>query len=165
MNRFDIAILLCVLTLSSCMDKNNGGAEGLLQEKIIMLKKFFFIYDLECVDMTSRERADTTFMMVLPEHKNAGPYIMYVATGDCSYCIGTVLDFLRVCAFVGEEQYRPNIAIKNSLELFRYYLKEDGLEDAVYETEIIELPEGTNVPDGMYLIYRNRIINYASWEI
>ena len=70
-----------------------------------------------------------------------------------------------MCAFVGEEQYRTNIAIKNSLELFRYYLKEAGSEDAVYETEIIELPEGTNVPDGMYLIYRNRIINYASWEI
>lgn len=70
-----------------------------------------------------------------------------------------------MCVLAGEEQYRPYIAIKNNPELFRYYLTEDGLDAAVKETDIIQLLEEVMAPDGMYLIYNNRIINYAKWEI
>ena len=163
MNRLNMAILLCALMLHSCETEKNVDTDDIAHEKIMKLKTFSFIYDLGCVDVPGRERADTTFLTVLPEHKDANPYIVYVATGDCSHCIGMVLDFLRACDLAGEEQYRPYIAIKNSPELFKYYLNEDGLKEVVWD--IMQLPEGVMALDGMYLIYRNRIINYASWEI
>lgn len=164
-NKLNIFVVaLGALALSSCMTDKNRSTDDLVGEKIQALKTFSFIYDLECVDVAGRERADTTFMTMLP-HKETGPYIVYVATGDCSYCIGTALDFLHVCVLAGEEQYRPYIAIKNNPELFRYYLTEDGLDAAVMETDIIQLLEEVMAPDGMYLIYNNRIINYAKWEI
>lgn len=101
-NKLNIFVVaLGALALSSCMTDKNRSTDDLVGEKIQALKTFSFIYDLECVDVAGRERADTTFMTMLP-HK---------------------------------------------------------------ETDIIQLLEEVMAPDGMYLIYNNRIINYAKWEI
>ena len=159
-------IVVSSLSLSSCISRNERYSDGtVMREKWMSLKTFSFIYDIQCVDMASRERADTTFMTALYGRNKEDPYIMYVVTGDCSYCIGTALDFIQVCMSAGMERYHPYIAIINNPELFKYYLREDGLDEVFRGSDMILLPEGLEVPDGMYLIYKNRILNYAEWEI
>lgn len=151
--------------LNSCGGRGEKNVMDYIEEeKVRTLKAFEFVYDMKCVYLNGRERADTTFRIVFPDSGNSS-LLVYAVTGDCSFCIAVALDFIRTWSLVREGELCPYIVVKNSPELFKYYLKEEGLEGYISSSNILSLSDESIVPDGVYLIYERRIIKYASWKI
>lgn len=133
------------------------------KEKLFDIQKLMFIYDMNNIDFNSKERSDTLFRMSGIFPNDTSKQLVYVATGDCSICIATMMDFL-ITWNSGVELPIPTILIKGSnVELAKFYTAQEFGKDI--HINIISIPHEIYAQDGVYLIVKRRILDYLPWTI
>ena len=152
------------------------GSTGIDSSKIRRLEAFTNI-DLEKAYASSLEEGNSfpdfsSAFTLSPEDDIA--LILFITRPDCSACIASTLDFLST-----------NSRSKNTCPAFLFFKEGDRniyefykdqytqqidstTRNYINNTFIIGVgysEEANNAPDGAYLLYRNRVINYMPWSL
>lgn len=166
MKQLSVYIFTLVLALLiGCKAQNTGTNNNKMYDA---LRQASFIYDLECIPLDKMERADTLWREAIPSEMNGTPYLAYVVTGDCSYCISASIQFFH--AYYSEEHERQLglLVIKGDEEIFRYYVNKENFNDSILNSiksiPTLNIDESSPAQDGIYLIYNKRIINYVPYK-
>lgn len=161
MYKIILPILLVLLILPPACRQRHGSDDN--DRKLRDIRKLMSVYDIEAINFNVMERADTLFRVsgLFPE--DSTKRLVYVANGNCSVCIASLINFLSTWER-GLVLPEPTLVIKGANdELVKYYLMQQ-------EGNWIGLPRAT-VPsdiyaqDGAYLIVNGRIINHIPWTI
>lgn len=188
-------ILFISMTVASCGNRNNNQGSnsntstdsdtgispsviestGIDSSKIRRLEAFTNI-DLEKAYASSLEDGNSfpdfsSAFTLSPEDDIA--LILFITSPDCSACIASTLDFLstnsrsNTCPTIlffkegnrdiyefNKEQYTQQLDSTT-----RHYINHTFVISVGYSEE------ANNAPDGAYLLYRNRVINYMPWSL
>lgn len=154
-----LSLFLTAIFIHSC---NNAVSNDIWKDEIMAIKKLLFIYDSEIIDYDSKERADTLFRKTGLFPPDSARHLVYVSTGDCSSCIGDLMNFL----FILEQDTTlpaPTILVKgDNDELLKYYLGETNKKYLSFKRHVIS--QDAYSPDGIYIVVRGRIIDYSPWN-
>lgn len=161
-----LLVLLSVVAVS-CKSQDAMTAE---QDKVRQIRFFTFVYDMECMDLGGRQRCDTTFWTAsIPDDQSI--HLLYAVNGECSVCLSKALDFIDKWLSIENPDSVPCIVLKGREEYWQYYFSQfcqELSEEQLQKTgkiDVISVPAEVYAPDGMYLIFKNRIIKYEEWKI
>lgn len=103
------------------------------------------------------------------------PWMLYLSSTDCSVCIVAILDFMMSFCHLSTDFETPVIVLKDGdKEIFDFY--REKLLSHITDKDVIEKLQGfhvfnvlsdnsKNLNDGIYLIYRDQVINYMNWRL
>lgn len=154
-----------MLLSHGCLSAINGCTDIQTAKKHKTINAVSFIYDIECIPIQKMVRTDTLWRTAAANIESEEPYIAYVATGDCSFCIADAFDFIRTYYDMHNDKEFKLLLVKGGEEVFRYYMEKEDINELTENITTIFIPEETYSQDGIYLVYNGRIINYASWNI
>lgn len=183
-------ILFISMTVASCGNRNNNQGSnsntstdsdtgispsviestGLDSSKIRRLEAFTNI-DLEKAYASSLEDGNSfpdfsSAFTLSPEDDIA--LILFITSPDCSACIASTLDFLSTNS---RSNTCPTILFfkEGNRDIYEFYKEQytqqldSTTRHYINHTFVISVgysEEANNAPDGAYLLYRNRVINY-----
>ena len=182
-------ILFISMTVASCGNRNNNQGSnsntstdsdtgispsviestGIDSSKIRRLEAFTNI-DLEKAYASSLEDGNSfpdfsSAFTLSPEDDIA--LILFITSPDCSACIASTLDFLSTNS-------RSNTFKEGNRDIYEFYKEQytqqldSTTRHYINHTFVISVgysEEANNAPDGAYLLYRNRVINYMPWSL
>ena len=109
-----------------------------------------------------------------PENKT--PQLLYLATPDCSFCIASALDFMYTYCLIDNQNIpKPLIILKEGDKAIFEFYKDKFIKDLdstnfkitdnFKSIKIISRYwySANEADDGVYLLYRNHVINYMQW--
>ena len=188
-------ILFISMTVASCGNRNNNQGSnsntstdsdtgispsviestGLDSSKIRRLEAFTNI-DLEKAYASSLEDGNSfpdfsSAFTLSPEDDIA--LILFITSPDCSACIASTLDFLSTNS---RSNTCPTILFfkEGNRDIYEFYKEQytqqldSTTRHYINHTFVISVgysEEANNAPDGAYLLYRNRVINYMPWSL
>ena len=188
-------ILFISMTVASCGNRNNNQGSnsntstdsdtgispsviestGLDSSKIRRLEAFTNI-DLEKAYASSLEDGNSfpdfsSAFTLSPEDDIA--LILFITRPDCSACIASTLDFLSTNI---RSNTCPTILFfkEGNRDIYEFYKEQytqqldSTTRHYINHTFVISVgysEEANNAPDGAYLLYRNRVINYMPWSL
>lgn len=153
-------LLIIIPMLSSC--RSRAASMG-IPEKLREIQKLLFVYDLDAIDFDAMERVDTLFLTPDIFSDDNIKRMAYVVTGDCSFCIASLMDFLATWES-GDGLPEPALMIKgDNDELVKYYLAQQDKNYLMFPRKVIA--SDIYAQDGAYLIINGRIIKYIPWSI
>lgn len=188
-------ILFISMTVASCGNRNNNQGSnsntstdsdtgispsviestGLDSSKIRRLEAFANI-DLEKAYASSLEDGNSfpdfsSAFTLSPEDDIA--LILFITRPDCSACIASTLDFLSTNS---RSNTCPTILFfkEGNRDIYEFYKEQytqqldSTTRHYINHTFVISVgysEEANNAPDGAYLLYRNRVINYMPWSL
>ena len=186
-------ILFISMTVASCGNRNNNQGSnsntstdsdtgispsviestGIDSSKIRRLEAFTNI-DLEKAYASSLEDGNSfpdfsSAFTLSPEDDIA--LILFITSPDCSACIASTLDFLSTNS---RSNTCPTILFFKEGNRDIYYKEQytqqldSTTRHYINHTFVISVgysEEANNAPDGAYLLYRNRVINYMPWSL
>ena len=99
--------------------------------------------------------------------------ILFITSPDCSACIASTLDFLSTNS---RSNTCPTILFfkEGNRDIYEFYKEQytqqldSTTRHYINHTFVISVgysEEANNAPDGAYLLYRNRVINYMPWSL
>lgn len=183
------------MTVASCGNRNNNQGSnsntstdsdtgispsviestGLDSSKIRRLEAFTNI-DLEKAYASSLEDGNSfpdfsSAFTLSPEDDIA--LILFITSPDCSACIASTLDFLSTNS---RSNTCPTILFfkEGNRDIYEFYKEQytqqldSTTRHYINHTFVISVgysEEANNAPDGAYLLYRNRVINYMPWSL
>ena len=161
MKNIIIHILFIVSTLLLSWDIS--AADNDHYKKLLDIQKLMFVYNIDNIDFNTKERADTLFRKPDVFPHDTSRQLAYVATGDCSICIATMMDFLIIWS-KGSGLPVPTILVKGpDVELVKFYIAQEFGQD--FNFDIISIPPEIYAQDGAYLIIKNKILDSLPWSI
>ena len=100
--------------------------------------------------------------------------ILFITRPDCSACIASTLDFLSTN--IRSKNTCPAILFfkEGNRDIYEFYKEQytqqldSTTRHYINHTFVISVgysEEANNAPDGAYLLYRNRVINYMPWSL
>lgn len=179
--------LLFFMAVTSCGHSGNDskseadsagttGSTGIDSSKIRRLEAFTKI-DLEKAYASSLEEGNSfpdfsSAFMLTPEKDM--PLILFITRPDCSACIASTLDFLSTNS--RSKNTYPTILFfkEGNSDIYEFYKDQytqqidSTTRNYINNTFVISVrysEEANNAPDGAYLLYRNRVINYMPWSL
>ena len=188
-------ILFISMTVASCGNRNNNQGSnsntstdsdtgispsviestGIDSSKIRRLEAFTNI-DLEKAYASSLEDGNSfpdfsSAFTLSPEDDIA--LILFITSPDCSACIASTLDFLSTNS---RSNTCPTILFfkEGNRDIYEFYKEQytqqldSTTRHYINHTFVISVgysEEANNAPDGAYLLYRNRVINYMPWSL
>lgn len=151
------------------------GSTGIDSSKIRRLEAFTNI-DLEKAYASSLEDGNSfpdfsSAFTLSPEDDIA--LILFITSPDCSACIASTLDFLSTNS---RSNTCPTILFfkEGNRDIYEFYKEQytqqldSTTQHYINHTFVISVgysEEANNAPDGAYLLYRNRVINYMPWSL
>lgn len=151
------------------------GSTGIDSSKIRRLEAFTNI-DLEKAYASSLEEGNSfpdfsSAFTLSPEDDIA--LILFITSPDCSACIASTLDFLSTNS---RSNTCPTILFfkEGNRDIYEFYKEQytqqldSTTRHYINHTFVISVgysEEANNAPDGAYLLYRNRVINYMPWSL
>ena len=183
------------MTVASCGNRNNNQGSnsntstdsdtgispsviestGIDSSKIRRLEAFTNI-DLEKAYASSLEDGNSfpdfsSAFTLSPEDDIA--LILFITSPDCSACIASTLDFLSTNS---RSNTCPTILFfkEGNRDIYEFYKEQytkqldSTTRHYINHTFVISVgysEEANNAPDGAYLLYRNRVINYMPWSL
>lgn len=193
--RIFILILFISMTVASCGNRNNNQGSnsntstdsdtgispsviestGIDSSKIRRLEAFTNI-DIEKAYASSLEDGNSfpdfsSAFTLSPEDDIA--LILFITSPDCSACIASTLDFLSTNS---RSNTCPTILFfkEGNRDIYEFYKEQytqqldSTTRHYINHTFVISVgysEEANNAPDGAYLLYRNRVINYMPWSL
>lgn len=169
-----LTTIVIIFFLTSCGNTNGKPSEVLSSSLImdslkIQILRSFVNIDYQKVDPGTDTAMHSGFFSEIPV--TTDPILCYVATPDCSFCIATVLDFMRTVCLSDTKSMIPIIVFKDGdSDLFQFYKEQyiSHLDSSLHQT-FKSIPAlnlyneyVNNTKDGAYLIYNGRILNYMS---
>lgn len=111
---------------------------------------------------------------IIPLHyENTEPQLLYIATPDCSFCVTSALDFIVAFSQTHVRSLLPIVVLKSGdPDIFEFYRKRkitDSLDQKTagilntFQTVSSNNEALDTTPDGVYLIYRDRIVKFTPW--
>ena len=178
-------MLLTFMTVTSCGHSGNNSKTGISpsviestgidSSKIRRLEAFTNI-DLEKAYASSLEDGNSfpdfsSAFTLSPEDDIA--LILFITSPDCSACIASTLDFLSTNS---RSNTCPTILFfkEGNRDIYEFYKEQytqqldSTTRHYINHTFVISVgysEEANNAPDGAYLLYRNRVINYMPWSL
>lgn len=163
-------LLLAVVFFFGCKSSRNSGiySNG---DKILFLETFYKS-PVSCEDTVAVNYPQVDiFRNYLDFQDDNSKHLIYVSSDDCSVCIAELLDFLKTYSFI-ENDFPFFLLVKSeSRELVDYYIKQDLPNFnkkniiRIQNLKTVLIPFDSELDDGMYLLYGNKVVRYAKWKI
>lgn len=167
-----ILTIFLAATVISC--RSSGSLEEYYSEssdslKIQILRSFTNIDYAKAGSGTDSARS--SLCNSLPSYEDT-PSLYYISTPDCSFCIAAALDFMYTVSISDLSPAVPAVAFKDGdTDVFEFYKDQysKNLDSTTMQAfnsiRTIKVYDETlnAAEDGVYLVYRNRVLNYIPW--
>ena len=171
-----VTVVLCSCNNSIRSDQNgNAGTFDNYESKAKVIETFLAVDYESAYEIADQARDYQVFNAeIMSIHSECStPWMLYLSTADCSLCIVADLDFMQSFFHLSKDFETPAIVLKEGdKEIFDFY-REKQLSQMIDAKTIEKLQKFhvfnihsddlKNFKDGIYLVYRNRIINYMQW--
>lgn len=162
------AVLSCK-NISTSQKKNTNNNYYFKCQTIEAFINIDYEAALENADRYSIFPPETGFL-----HTNmVTPQLLYISTPDCSFCIVATLDFMIAFSYLNTDFETPIILLKDGdRKIFDFYLEKQLSgnidKNIVQKLKTFHIINGycetiNTANDGVYLIYRNKVLNYMPW--